>query len=42
MFLFYVCTGIVPTIIGVGSFLGAFLRGQSRMAQAQVRIKLLI
>jgi len=28
--------GIVPTIIGVGSFLGAFLRGQSRMAQAQI------
>lgn len=28
--------GIVPTVIGVGSFLGAFLRGQSRVAQAQI------
>ena len=27
---------IVPSVIGIGSFLGAFLRGQSRVAQAQV------
>lgn len=27
---------VVPSVIGVGTFLGSFLRGQSRMAQAQV------
>lgn len=28
--------GVVPTVIGIGSFLGAFLRAESRVAQAQV------
>ena len=28
--------GVVPTVIGIGSFFGAFLRAESRIAQAQV------
>lgn len=28
--------GVVPTVIGIGSYIGAFLRVRSRDAQAQV------